>query len=302
MATGFPAPIYDPIAAALAEDLGKTGDLTVRYFVQGASDQQSKDSVDSNPVKATIVAREPLVVSGIDVAKEVFRRIDPNLAVEACVSDGRQVLANGKILKVVGAAGSILTAERTALNFLQRLSGIATLTRQYVDAIGDLPVQMLDTRKTTPGLRALEKAAVISGGGKNHRFGLFDRVMMKDNHLLAGANAGDVTYLQSAIDRFHTEHPDLLIEFEADTLAQVDQFIGLKGVDWILLDNMSCDDLRAAVELRRKSGKKVRLEASGGINLKTVRKVAETGVDAISVGALTHSARAVDLSLDFVPV
>ena len=181
-----------------------------------------------------------------------------------------------------------------ALNFLQRLSGVATLTRRFVDAVAGTKAKILDTRKTTPGLRALEKAAVVAGGGVNHRMGLYDMVMVKDNHLLADPD------LQIAIDRAKAARPDLRIELEADNLGQVYIFLTLAGVDVILLDNMTPTDLRAAVNLGRAKGSRVQFEASGGVNLETVRAVAETGVQWVSVGALTHSARAIDFSLEFL--
>ncbi len=194
-------------------------------------------------------------------------------------------------MEIRGRAASVLTAERTALNFLQRLSGVATLTRQYVEAVRGTSARILDTRKTTPGWRALEKAAVAAGGGTNHRVGLYDMALVKDNHLAAG------TDLQKAIDRLRAERPGVRVELEADTLDQVRGFLKLKGVDVILLDNMSLAELREAVSLRQGG---LVFEASGGVNLETVRGIAETGVDFISVGAITHSARAVDLSLEIV--
>lgn len=287
------APPFDPIALALAEDLGERGDVTVRFFVP--SDQAAT---------ARIFAKEAAVVAGVETAAETFRRVDPTLRVAVIHPDGERVSPGDAVLTVAGAAGAILSGERVALNFLQRLSGTATLTRRFVDAVAGLPVQILDTRKTTPGLRALEKAAVRAGGGTNHRMGLFDMVMVKDNHLLAGPAAGESAALQAAIGRARAARPDLRgIELEADTLEQVERFLSLRGVDWILLDNMPPALMRAAVELRRARGLEntVRFEASGGINLQTVRAAAESGVDAISVGALTHSAGAVDFSLEFLP-
>jgi nicotinate-nucleotide pyrophosphorylase (carboxylating) len=202
------------------------------------------------------------------------------------------------VLRVEGSARSILTAERTALNFLQRLSGVATLTRRYVDAIAGTGAAILDTRKTTPGYRMLEKAAVVHGGGTNHRIGLFDRAMVKDNHLVAESR---LPGLQASIAELKADRPEVEVELEADRLEQVEAFFGLEGVDYLLLDNMSLEDLRAAVAMR--NGRTIpRLEASGGVNLERVRGIAETGVDFISVGALTHSAPSLDLGLDFVPV
>jgi nicotinate-nucleotide pyrophosphorylase (carboxylating) len=196
-------------------------------------------------------------------------------------------------LEICGPARSILTAERTALNFLQRLCGIATQTQRYVDAVKPYPVQIWDTRKTTPGWRLLEKAAVKAGGGVNHRLGLYDHVMVKDNHLAAQSG---IEALQNAIDRVKSDHPTARVQLECDTLEQVERFLTLRGVDMLLLDNMSCDQLQQAVQMNHG---RLWLEASGGITLDTIRDVAATGVNAISVGALTHSVRALDLGLDF---
>lgn len=277
----------DPITAALKEDLDQLGDLTARFFVS-----------PNQLASARIVAKQDAVVAGTQVAAEVFHRVDPDTKVEVVVSDGSKVAVGQTVLTIQGKATSLLTAERVALNFIQGLSGVATLTREFVDAVKGLPVILLDTRKTTPGLRALEKYAVRMGGGVNHRFGLFDRIMVKDNHLLSGPFAsGQPDELQKAIDSVKQQYPQLLVELEADTLSQVETFLKLRGVDWILLDNMTLSDLKSAVEMRGSRG--ISLEASGGVNLQTVRAIAQTGVDAISVGALTHSAVAVDFSLDF---
>lgn len=276
---------YDPIAAALAEDIGP-GDVTSENFVAAHLQAVGR-----------IVARERCVVAGGETAAEVFRRVDPALRVEILQNDGTQLAGGETLLEVRGAARSILTAERVALNFLQRLSGIATLTRQFVDGIGRASVRILDTRKTTPGLRALEKAAVAAGGGTNHRFGLFDMVLVKDNHLLAIGGASKVA---GVIARIRREHPKLRIEVEADTLDQVRALLEMDGINVILLDNMSPSEMREAVALGRRKG--VQFEASGGVNLQNIRQVAGSGVDFISVGALTHSARAIDLSLELTHV
>jgi nicotinate-nucleotide pyrophosphorylase (carboxylating) len=199
------------------------------------------------------------------------------------------------ILEVRGLARSILTGERVALNFVQRLSGIATLTRQFVEAVGKSRAKILDTRKTTPGLRALEKAAVVAGGGANHRSNLSEMVLVKDNHLSAGGVSG----LASAIQRLRQERPGIRIEVEAERLEQVRALLEIQGIDVILLDNMEPSEMREAIA----AGKgKVKFEASGGITLKTVRRIATTGVDYISVGALTHSFRAIDMSLELTHV
>ena len=275
---------HDPIALALAEDIGP-GDATVEFFIDPAA-----------TAHARIFAKEPAVVSGAAVAAETFAQVDPTLGIAIETPDGNHVQQGTTILTIRGRAGSILTAERVALNFLQRLSGVATLTRRFVDAVAGTGARILDTRKTTPGLRLLEKAAVLAGGGTNHRLGLYDMVMVKDNHLLAESAA---PALQAAITRARAARPGLRIELEADTLAQVEAFLALDGVDVILLDNMPPTDLRAAVALGKDYP--VQFEASGGVNLDTVRAIAETGVQWISVGALTHSARAIDFSLEFLP-
>jgi nicotinate-nucleotide pyrophosphorylase (carboxylating) len=272
---------HDPIAIALAEDIG-TGDLTSRYFVgpqRGA---------------ARIFAKEAAVAAGVEVAAEVFRRVDPKLKVRIARGSGTRLRKGDTVIEIAGAVRSILSAERVALNFIQRLSGVATLTRKFVDAVGKYRAEILDTRKTTPGLRALEKAAVVAGGGVNHRFGLYDMVMVKDNHLAAGAA---LPALQAAIRKFRAENPGLRVELEADTLRQVRDFLTLDGVDVILLDNMP--PARMAQAARLGAGR-VHFEASGGVTLETVRAIAATGVDFISIGALTHSARAIDFSLELL--
>jgi len=217
----------------------------------------------------------------------VFRALDPELRFERLVDEGATVTGSNPVARVSGPERAILTGERTALNFLGRLSGIATLTRRYVDAVSGTGAAILDTRKTTPGMRVLEKHAVATGGGRNHRFGLDDGVLVKDNHLRA---AGSVA---AAVERVRAATP-LPVEVECDTLDQVSEALDA-GVDAILLDNMSLAELRAAVALAKG---RARLEASGGVTLDTVLAIAETGVDEISVGALTHSARSLDVSLE----
>ena len=276
---------HDPIALALAEDVG-TGDLTTDYFVS-----------PSRQALARIIARERTIVAGTATAAEVFRRVDPKLQIDIMQPDGSALMGGETILEIRGAARSILTAERVALNFLQRLSGIATLTRQFVEGADKSDAKILDTRKTTPGLRALEKAAVLAGGGVNHRFGLYDMVLVKDNHLLATTG---ISGMAAAIARVRQEHPEVRVEVEADRLDQVREFLEMEGVDVILLDNMNPAEMREAVALGK--NKSVKFEASGGVTLKNIRQIAGTGVDYISVGALTHSARAVDLSLEITHV
>ena len=268
------------IRAALEEDLG-TGDVTSLYFIP----EEARS-------KARIIAKEPGVLSGMEVALTVFRDVDKGIGLWTDRQDGTPFEVGDVILEIEGRTRSILSAERTALNFLQRLSGIATTTRRYLQAVQPHPVKLLDTRKTTPGWRILEKAAVKDGGGTNHRMGLYDQVMVKDNHLMACTKQED---LQAAIDRVRKDRPEIKVQLEAATLEQVADFLALRGVDMILLDNMDTDDLRRAVQINEG---RVFLEASGGITLDTIKAVAATGVDAISVGALTHSSKAVDLSLD----
>ncbi len=270
----------DMIALALSEDIGN-GDVTCRWFT--GSDRQGE---------ARILAKQEACLAGVEVAAEVFRRVDPALKIQQLQSDGASLRNGDAVLWVSGATASILTAERTALNFIQRLSGVATLTRKYVEAIRGTGAVILDTRKTTPGLRILEKAAVAAGGATNHRIGLYDMVMVKDNHLAAGTSLGEI---QEAIHSAKAEAPSLRIELEADSLEQAFSFFQLSGVDVVLLDNMAPEVMQEAV---RRRPPHIRLEASGGVTLQTIRQVAETGVDYISVGALTHSAPAVDFSLE----
>ena len=273
-------PEADIVSMALAEDIGG-GDVTTLYF----TDTDRRCS-------ARIVAREGCIVAGLDVAAEVFRRVDPAIHIQKLFKNGAQMLPGDVAVELRGRGASVLTAERTALNFLQRLSGVATLAGKYVAAVRGTPARILDTRKTTPGMRLLEKGAVAAGGGLNHRFGLHDMVMVKDNHLAAHTS---LEQLQASILRVKSERPAIRVELEADTLEQVRHFLTLVGVDVILLDNMELSELREAVSMRRPG---VAFEASGGVNLETVRQIAETGVDFISVGELTHSARAVDFSLE----
>ena len=275
---------YDLIAAALREDIGK-GDITTEFFVP-----------ETLHASGRIVAHEPAVVAGTGTATEIFRKIDPATDVQIVRPDGEAVVAGDIVIEVRGLARSILKAERVALNFLQRLCGIATLTRQFVDAVGNHPAKILDTRKTTPGLRMLEKAAVVAGGGVNHRSGLFDMVLVKDNHLAA---LGGLSGFSDQIRRLRKERPDVRIEVEADDLEQVRAFVEIDGIDVILLDNMEPAQIREALALRRNH---MKFEASGGITLKNVRRIAATGVDYISIGALTNAARAIDLGLEMTHV
>ena len=276
--------VVDPIDVALREDIGD-GDVTSDFFV--AKNQQAS---------ARIGARERAILAGVETAAEVFRRVDPTVEIATSRKDGSEVDAGESVIEIRGAARSILKAERVALNFLQRLSGIATMTHKFVEAAANEHVKILDTRKTTPGLRALEKAAVIAGGGTNHRFGLFDMVMLKDNHL---ATAAGFDSFAKAVRKFRQARPDLQIEVEADTLDQVHAFLEIDGIDVILLDNMKPAQIREAIALGKD---KVKFEASGGVTLKNIRQIAATGVDYISIGALTHSPRAIDFSLELTPL
>jgi nicotinate-nucleotide pyrophosphorylase (carboxylating) len=243
---------------------------------------------------AFMVARESLVLAGIQLAEAAFSQLSGDARFERLASDGNRVSGGERLLKISGPARALLTAERVALNFVQRLSGVATLTAQFVEAVRGTGAVILDTRKTTPGWRRLEKYAVTRGGGRNHRFGLFDMILIKDNHLAALRNEPP-NPIEAAVRRARGKFPGLKIEVEADTPAQVQQALHA-GADVILLDNMTVSEMRTAVGWIAGAAK---TEASGGITLATVRAVAETGVDYISVGALTHSARAADIGLDF---
>ena len=274
------SPLIDKIIDnALAEDLGP-GDLTTETLI----DQSAKG-------KARLVPREELVLAGIEIFGRVFSRLDPDIALEGNFRDGDVVPAGRDIGVVEGSLRAILSAERTALNFLQHLSGIATLTKRYVEKAGPSQVRVIDTRKTTPGLRILEKYAVRAGGGHNHRLGLFDGVLIKDNHIAA---AGSIS---KAVEKIRANVPHTVkIQVEVDDLRGLEEAMRV-GVDAVLLDNMSIDEMKEAVSV---AGGRVLLEASGGITLETIKEVAQTGVDLISVGALTHSARSVDISLEII--
>lgn len=267
------------IAATLEEDLG-SGDWTTLWTVP-----------PEVVVSARIIAKGYGVIAGAEVAREVFRQVDEGLDVTLLRQDGKAVEPGDEVIRLKGSARSVLSAERVALNFLQRLSGVATLTRRYVDAVHGTGVRILDTRKTTPGLRLLEKAAVRAGGGVNHRTGLYDMVLIKENHITA---AGGIAAAIEAVRRQNDR--GLRVEIEAQTLAEAGE-AARPGVDVILLDNMTPPQLREAVMLIRRSGLPIETEASGGVGLESVRPIAESGVDAVSVGALTHSAPALDLSL-----
>ena len=268
------------VAAALEEDLNASGDITTDAIVPAGVQG-----------KASIVARQAGVIAGLDLAEAAFKALDPEMRFVRAVQDGERVERGGTIAMVAGKTRALLTGERTALNFLGRLSGIATLTAAYVKAVEGTGARIACTRKTTPGLRAFEKYAVRAGGGVNHRFGLYDAVLVKDNHIAA---AGGLT---QALERLRTRNDHVVkVEVEVDTLDQLRETLTFP-IDAVLLDNMAVETLRQAVKL---VAGRVTVEASGGVTLDTVRKIASTGVDLISVGALTHSPRNLDSSLEWV--
>jgi nicotinate-nucleotide pyrophosphorylase (carboxylating) len=269
------------IQRALAEDVGG-GDLTALAVVP-----------ENARARGTVVAKQDGVVAGLGVAAAVFAELDPGVATQPLATDGDRVAPGDELLRLDGPARPILAGERVALNLLGRLSGIATLTARYVAAVEGTGAQILDTRKTTPGLRALEKAAVVAGGGTSHRFGLYDAILVKENHVRVAGGVGEASRRALASAPAGVE-----VEVEVESLDELDEALGA-GVERILLDNMGPDDLRAAVA--RTAGR-ARLEASGGVSLESVRAIAEAGVDFVSVGALTHSAPALDVSLLFEPV
>jgi nicotinate-nucleotide pyrophosphorylase (carboxylating) len=276
--THLPEGTSELIARALAEDIG-TGDVTANATVP-----------EGLAAQAHIVLKQPGVIFGLDVVEEVFRQVGVDDADRAVVEGHWHDSVPRDVMLINGPARSILAGERVALNFLGHLSGISSLTARYVDAVGGTGARILDTRKTLPGLRALEKQAVSWGGGMNHRFGLYDAVLIKENHI---ALAGGV---REAVEACRLQSPGLHVEVEAETLDQVADGIDA-GADRILLDNMDLEQLKRAVDLRESGGPGTELEASGGISLANVRDIAETGVDFISVGALTHSASQLDVSL-----
>ena len=274
------------IALALPEDLGEFGDRTSLATIP--ADKRAT---------ALFVARREGVVAGLPVANLVCEAVDPDLRFNSISIDGAVVLPGAVLATLSGSLRSILAAERTALNFLQRLSGISTLTRRYVDAVAGLPVKILDTRKTTPGWRLLEKYAVRCGGGVNHRVGLYDAILIKDNHI-AGIEGPNPVRRSVELARAYPGNEGLSVEVEVDSIAQLREVLEAKP-EIVLLDNMTLEQLRACVELRNRLAPDTLLEASGGITLATLRTVAETGVDRISIGALTHSAPAFDIGLDY---
>ncbi len=266
----------DLIRHALKEDI-HTGDLTTQACVP-----------DRRPATARLVAKEPFVLAGLQVAERVFTLLDPAVSFDALTTDGARLQAGAVVARISGDAASLLQAERVALNLLQRMCGIATLTSCYVAAVSGTRARIVDTRKTTPGLRMLEKYAVRVGGGINHRTGLYDGILIKENHIVA---AGGIS---AAVNRARSYIPHTLkIEVETESVAQVQEALAA-GADIIMLDNMDCTTMRDCVMMI--NGRAL-VEASGGVNLETVRAIAETGVDIISVGALTHSPKAADISM-----
>jgi len=274
--------IRQAVQNALAEDIG-SGDVTTLATVPEAAG-----------ARAALRAREPLVIAGLAFAEAAFTGLSSAVKIERLAEDGQPLKAGEILMRVTGPARAILTAERVALNFVQRLSGIATFTAQFVEAIKGTPAQILDTRKTTPGWRRFEKYAVVCGGGRNHRLGLSDMILIKDNHL-AALRHEKPNAIAAAVARAREKYPRLKIEVEADTLEQAEQ-AAEAGADMVLLDNMNLIQLRLAVQ---KVKGRAQTEASGGVNPANVHAIADAGVDFISVGALTHSARAVDIGLDF---
>ncbi|MGM0546969.1 MAG: carboxylating nicotinate-nucleotide diphosphorylase [Bacteroidota bacterium] len=266
--------IQDLIDRAFNEDVSG-GDVTTNAIVD-----------ETRQAQAVWLAKEQGIVAGLDIAKQVFKYLDPLVEWESNVEDGTLVDKGRKIVMIKGKARALLTAERIALNIAQRMSGIATMTRKFVDKVEEFPTDILDTRKTVPGLRHLEKYAVKAGGGTNHRIGLYDMAMIKDNHIVA---AGSIT---EAVKRVRKEHPDIKVEVETTTLSEVDEALAA-GADIIMLDNMSIEQMKKAVKT---ISSRAQIEASGNITLDTVKEIAATGVDYISVGALTHSVKAFDIS------
>ncbi|WP_322627866.1 carboxylating nicotinate-nucleotide diphosphorylase [Halothiobacillus sp.] len=273
-----PQQIADDVIRALDEDIG-SGDVSARLIPA------------ERDISGRILARENCVLAGAAWAEAAFRRISNRIQVDWHKHDGERINANDELCTLAGPARALLTAERTALNFLQTLSATATVTRQYVDIVAGTRAQILDTRKTLPGLRMAQKYAVTCGGGHNHRIGLFDMVLLKENHIMA---AGSIT---AAVQTSRQIHPELPLEVEVETLAQLHEALSV-GVERVLLDNFDLDGLRAAVVLNQG---RAQLEASGNVDLTTLRAIAETGVDFISVGGLTKNIRAIDLSLRFDP-
>lgn len=276
------------VRSALAEDLREIGDLTCQALIP-----------EGDQAEVQVVARQAGVLAGMGVAALVFETLDPTVCWQSLLDDGADLNAGTVVATVAGPLRSLLSGERTALNFLTHLSGVATLTRQFVDAVAGTNAHVLDTRKTLPGWRVLEKAAVRAGGGRNHRMGLYDGVLIKDNHLAAWSAAGDGATIAEAVRQARQVAPaGVSIEVEVDTLEQLADALDAPP-DIVLLDNMAPETLREAVALRDRTAPGVHLEASGGITLEIIGDIAATGVERISIGALTHSAPALDLAFDW---
>lgn len=282
------------IELALREDLGQ-GDVTSEALI----DENLKG-------KGIIKALEDGVLAGIEIARLVFKRIDPEILFKPLVKDGEKIINKSKVAEIEGKVKSILAGERTALNFLQRLSGIATFTSKFVQEVKGTKTKILDTRKTTPGFRALEKYAVKMGRGENHRMGLYDRILIKDNHIRACGGVGTAIRKvkkslknETFVSRFDLKN--LKVEVEAKNIKEVKEAIQSEA-DWIMLDNMSSSQIKEGVRMIRSNRRKMKIEVSGRVNLNNVKKIARLGVDYISVGALTHSAKALDLSLEFTKI
>jgi len=271
----------DWLKLAISEDLDTAGDVTSNALVP-----------DSRMARAVIEARTPCRVAGAPFAAAVFREIDSTLTINVLIADGRPAECGAPIIELAGRARSILGAERIALNIMQRLTGIATLTAQFVERVSHTHAVILDTRKTIPGMRALDKYAVCCGGGENHRMGLYDRVMVKDNHRALWG--GSAATLAEAVQAARERYPNLAVEVEVESIEELEDALRANP-EWILLDNMPLDMMRECVAINKRAS---RLEASGGITRDTVAQVAETGVDAISLGCLTHSVSAADLALE----
>ena len=276
--------VREAAARAVGEDVGPD-DVTSRAFIG-----------EEAMAMGVLVAREDCVLAGMDVAEAVFREVDGRLVWETLIQDGQKVGPNQSVAKVRGSARSVLTGERCALNFLQRLSGVATLTAEYVRAVAGTRTKILDTRKTTPGLRALERQAVRLGGGVNHRAGLYDGYLVKENHL----SLVNSERLPELIQQARASHPDLALVVEADSLELAMKLL-LLPVDRILVDNLTAGQVREIVKVKRSRSLGIEIEASGGVTLERAQALSQAGVDFISVGKLTHSARSIDFSLDLIP-
>ena len=276
--------VREAAARAVGEDVGPD-DVTSRAFIG-----------EEALATGALVAREDCVLAGMDVAEAVFREVDGRLVWETLIQDGQKVGPNQSVAKVRGSARSVLTGERCALNFLQRLSGVASLTAEYAQAIAGTRTKILDTRKTTPGLRALERQAVRLGGGVNHRAGLYDGYLVKENHL----SLVDPEKLPELIQQARASHPDLALVVEADSVELAMRLL-LLPVDRILVDNLTADQVREIVNVKRSRSLGIEIEASGGVTLERAQALSQAGVDFISVGKLTHSARSIDFSLDLIP-